>query len=242
MSAGILVVDRRSGSTMAAHNEHGGYRSASLVKLSIALDYLESRPRSDISAEDRMLLDSMLRSSDDAAASELWVRGDQQEIILRVARRLGLADTQPPDAPGMWGYTATSAADIARTYRYILGDIPGTDRPEFRELVLRALRNWTRRASDGSDQSFGIPRAMSVPRAVKQGWSGFDGRMPTERPTTGELDLTRHAMHTSGTVGYDDERIIVVLTLHPANTSWETCADRVTEVTRALDRVTSSRG
>lgn len=249
MSAGFVVVDRRRAITAAACNEHRLYRSASLVKLWIALDYLESRgPQAGIPAEDRSLLESMLRSSDDDAASALWVRGDQQEIIRRAAQRLGLADTHPPEVPGIWGYTATSAADVARTYRYILDEA----RPEFREFLLRALRAWTRYGFDGSDQSFGVPRAASVPGAVKQGWSGFDdGPLdaqadPADRrahnpdPLLAELDLARRAMHTSGTVGRDDERIIVVLTLHPVRTSWVTCARRVTKVTRALDRATAN--
>jgi hypothetical protein len=249
MSAGFVVVDRRSGSITAARNERGRYRAASLVKLWIALDYLECRgPETDIPAEDRALLESMLRSSDDDAASALWVRGDQQEIIRRTAQRLGLADTHPPETPGMWGYTATTAADVARTYRYMLDTV----HPKLREFLLQALRNWTGRASDGFDQSFGIPRAASVPGAIKQGWSGFadppsrpvgtqadaaDRGAHNTGPIADQLDLTRRAMHTSGTVDRDDERIIVVLTLHSVRTSWDTCAQRVTRVTRMLDRL-----
>jgi hypothetical protein len=156
-------------------------------------------------------------------------------------QRLGLADTHPPQAPGIWGYTATSAADVAQTYGYILD----RTHPRFREFLLRALRNWTRYGCDGFDQSFGIPRATSVTGVIKQGWSGFDGgpidaqAHPADQcsQNTG-LDLTRRAMHTSGTVGRDDDRIIVVLTLHSARTSWHTCAQRVTTVTRVLDRAT----
>ncbi|MEU6264286.1 hypothetical protein [Saccharopolyspora shandongensis] len=63
---------------------------------------------------------------------------------------------------------------------------------------------------------------------------------PGEGPTTraaDDIDLKRPAMHTTGTVG-DDEKIIVLLTLEPEKTPWETAAKRTTAITKMLDRVT----
>jgi hypothetical protein len=259
METSFLLIDRKTGVPTVSADEHQRYRSASLVKLFIALDYLESRgPEVDIPDEDRALLVPMLRSSDDGAASALWVRGEEQEIVRRMIGRIGLNDTAPPEDANMWGYTAISAADIARTYQYILD---GTH-PRFRDFLLDHLRRWTKCGSDGFDQSFGVPSGMSEPGAVKQGWSGFETGAPRrvrwsasrERPPSTRtlvpgkevrcaptLDLTRRAMHTSGTAGANDEKIIVVLTLEPEDMSWEECASRITGVTRALDQAADDR-
>ena len=80
MTASYLVVDQETGKAFGA-DEHKQYRSASLVKLFIALDYLESHgPDYEIPADDLALLEPMLRSSNDDAASTLWVRDGWEEI------------------------------------------------------------------------------------------------------------------------------------------------------------------
>src|SRR3954469_24339279 len=81
MTASYLVVDQKTGETFGA-DEHKQYRSASLVKLFIALDYLESHgPDYETPADARALLEPMLRSSNDDAASTLWVRDGWEEIV-----------------------------------------------------------------------------------------------------------------------------------------------------------------
>ncbi|MER6989607.1 hypothetical protein ABT337_23300 [Saccharopolyspora hirsuta] len=269
VTTGYVVVDADSGETKAKDNEHHKFRSASLVKLLIAIDYLEKLDGAEIPAEDRALLEPMLRSSNDDAASVFWVRGGQQEIIERMVSKIGLTDTAPPPAeqPGVWGYTAVSAADVAKVYQYILDEAA----PEVREFMLTNLHAHTKCAGDGFDQSFGIPSAVDEPGAVKQGWSGFgegpepgeecedssnpaltasvlaspevqEARRiaPAEAPGTraaGDIDLKRRAMHTSGTVG-DDDKIIVLLTLQPEDTSWEQASKTTTTLTKLLDRTT----
>jgi hypothetical protein len=66
-TAGYLVYDRSTRRIVAQSSARTRFRSASLVKLLIALDYLQGR--TSVSAADRALLTSMLRSSDDDAAS-----------------------------------------------------------------------------------------------------------------------------------------------------------------------------
>ncbi|MER5394436.1 hypothetical protein [Saccharopolyspora sp. NPDC002686] len=100
VTTGYVVVDAETGETQAEQNEHYQFRSASLVKLLIAIDYLENLDGAEIPAEDRALLEPMLRSSNDDAASALWVRGGQLEIIDRTVKKIGLTDTTPPDQPG----------------------------------------------------------------------------------------------------------------------------------------------
>jgi hypothetical protein len=259
-SVSFVVVDRETGKVWAEHDAHAQYRSASLVKLLIALDYFESRgPDIEVPPDDRALLESMLRSSDDEAASELWARDGWDTIVERMADRLDLTDTEPPADRRVWGYTATTAADVARIYEYLLEQAD----PSVSEFIIGNLRKTTRCAVDGRDQYFGIPTAVDEPWAVKQGWSGYGEVMPDEEchqrigrakvPAAPEeipairdvairaqadrgpdIDLTRRAMHTSGTIGADHNTIMVLLSLHPEGTPYQDCAQQVTAIARAL--------
>jgi len=259
MTASYLVVDQETGKTFGA-DEHKQYRSASLVKLFIALDYLESHgPDYEIPADDLALLEPMLRSSNDDAASTLWVRDGWEEIVKRMVTTIGLTDTAPPAERGKWGYTAISAADIAKTYQYIQHEANA----KYRDFIMGNLAQSTKCGSDGFDQSFGIPSAVPGAKAVKQGWSGYGAapapgeecsetdanvlrvlNSPEVRAATAvassgdgtvsaqDIDLTSRAMHTSGTVGADSDKIVVVLTLEPTTLSWQDSASRITELTR----------
>jgi hypothetical protein len=244
-----MVVDRRTGKATAQYHVHRRFRSASVVKILIALDYLRSRPSgSAVPKGDLALLQPMLRSSDDAAASALWKRGGQGQIIRRMVREIGLTDTAPPPAgrPGFWGYTAISAADIVKVYRYLLQRAD----PKIRTFILGHLRQATQCASDGFDQYFGIPRAVPRPWAVKQGWSGY-GSVPankcvkvrtaslTQAPATHAdpgVNLIRPVLHTTGLVGKDDRLIMVVLTLQPPGASWRNSVTRLTTLARDVYR------
>jgi hypothetical protein len=208
----------------------------------------------------------MLRSSDDEAASELWARDGWETIVTRMADRLGLTDTEPPADRRVWGYTATSALDVARIYGYLLNEAD----PAVSEFIIGNLRRATACAADGYDQYFGIPSAVDEPWAVKQGWSGYDevvpgkecrehldgdktgrGKAPAEPeeipairdPATRaqvdrgpHIDLTRRALHTSGTIGAGHGMIMVLLSLHPPGGTYQGCAQQVTAITRALYR------
>ncbi|TDC68272.1 hypothetical protein E1200_12270 [Actinomadura sp. GC306] len=206
------------------------------MKILIALDHLRERK---VSAADRALMARMLRSSDDGAATALWRRGGQKAILERMVPRAGLRETAPPpaDKPGFWGYTALSARDVVQTYRYLLEKAPEAHR----EFVLGHLRKATRCGTDGFDQSFGIPRAVQRPWAVKQGWSGFGdapagpcrGAQPAAwRP---DLGIGRPVLHTTGLVG--EQKIVVVLTLQPAGSSFAKAAAGITALTGQLARV-----
>lgn len=240
--AGYMVFDRAAGKVTVRRDAHQTVRSASVVKILIALDYLESRR--EVPAGDLALLRGMLRSSDDRAATVLWTRGGRRAVVARMVKRLRLVDTAPPpaDRPGYWGYTAISAHDVVKVYRYLLERA----RPEVRDVVLGELRKATRCGTDGFDQYFGIPRAVRRPWAVKQGWSGF-GTVPAEpcgqaganglryRPAAApDLGLGRPVLHTTGTVGEDDRHIVVVLTLHPAGSSFRAASGRLTALTRQV--------
>ncbi|MEV4461612.1 hypothetical protein, partial [Microbispora sp. NPDC049633] len=243
VTAGYAVVDVTTGKTVVQRQQHHRFRSASVVKILIATDYLE-RHKGAVPARDKALLTPMLRGSDDDAATALWRRGGQGEIVRRMARRIGLTETTPPPAakPGFWGYTAISAADIALVYRYLLRRAE----PRVRDFVLGNLRDASKCASDGFDQYFGIPRAVPRPWAIKQGWSGYGAAPPVKciRATVAShrigavtmggnpVDFGRPVLHTTGVIG--DRLIMVVLTMQPSGASFTKSAERVTKLARDL--------
>ncbi|MFC4895241.1 hypothetical protein ACFQVD_12850 [Streptosporangium amethystogenes subsp. fukuiense] len=194
VTAGYVVFDRQSAKVTEYRNAHRRFRSASVVKILIAIDRLESR--SGVSKEDLALLKVMLRVSDDDAATSFWSRGGQGRIIQRMARKLQLTDTTPPpaDKPGFWGYTSLSAMDVVKTYRYLLDRAD----PKVSGLILGHLRRAGQCGSDGFDQYFGIPRGVRGPWAVKQGWSGYGSTPPVRcRPATSPAARTASAAFTS---------------------------------------------
>ncbi|MFI0914532.1 hypothetical protein [Streptomyces abikoensis] len=253
VSAGIAVFDRQTGTFTERLNARARFRSASVVKLLIALDYLWDRgPSYPIPDADRALLDVMLRSSDDGAAGTFWDRDGGGAIVERMVARLKLADTAPPpaDRPGYWGYTALSAEDTVRIYRYLLDEAPAP----VRDYVMGNLRASTRCGTDGYDQSFGIAAVFDRPWAVKQGWSGFDSngcatgpaatrppapaRTPAQTPAPAPadgVDLRRPALHTTGTVGAADRTIVAVFTLHAEGTPYGKAYSDLGAVVRQLN-------
>jgi hypothetical protein len=174
ITAGYVVFDRQTGKITSNRYAHRKFRSASVVKILIAIDYLEAHK--SVSKGDLALLKAMLRVSDDNAATSFWNRGGRGKIIERTARKLQLTDTAPPPAgwPGYWGYTSISALDITKTYRYLLDRAD----PRVSGLILGHLREAEQCGADGFDQFFGIPRGVRGPWAVKQGWSGYGSTPP----------------------------------------------------------------
>ncbi|TXS26383.1 hypothetical protein EAO70_03065 [Streptomyces sp. adm13(2018)] len=251
VTAGVAVFDRQTGTFTEQLAPAATFRSASVVKLLIALDFLWNRSPDTLPAADRTRLDAMLRSSQDAAASHYWSAYGGSAIVGRMVTRLGLTDTAPPPAgyEGYWGYTAMSARDTVKTYRYILESAPAP----VRSFVMDRLRQSTRCASDSFDQHFGIAGAFDRPWAVKQGWSGryaqgncgpagaaaargTDVPGPASPATGGaSVDLSRPALHTTGTVGAGDRSIVAVLTLHPDGTSYGKAYTDLGRLTRSLN-------
>jgi hypothetical protein len=138
---------------------------------------------------------------------------------------------------------------VVRVYRYLLD--PAHRR--YGDFILAHLRRAAQCAADGFDQYFGIPRAVPRPWAIKQGWSGYGSRPPEPcvrthandyhpaASTTGPgVDLNRPVLHTTGTVGAGDRRILVVLSLQPPGASWRTSAVRLTAFTKAVYRAVTA--
>ncbi|MFE7900917.1 hypothetical protein ACFU3E_26110 [Streptomyces sp. NPDC057424] len=252
VTAGVAVFDRRAGAFTEQVNESAQFRSASVVKLLLTLDFLWDRgPDYTVPPADRARLEAMLRGSDDDAANHYWSTYGGSAIINRMTARpsLGLRDTAPPPAEyaGFWGYTALSARDTVAIYRYILEKAPAP----VRDFIMDNLRRSTRCSStDGFDQHFGIAGSFERPWAVKQGWAGKYGKgtcgsaaapsgtraeSAAPAPRAADVDLTSPALHTTGTVGADDRTIVAVLTLHPVGTSYGTAYTDIGRLTRSLN-------
>ncbi|WP_328995906.1 hypothetical protein OG394_14715 [Kribbella sp. NBC_01245] len=235
VTAGVAVFDRRTGTFTERLNPDLQFRSASVVKLLIVLDYLWNRaPAYDIPVADRARLDVMLQSSDDSAASYYWDTLGGGDIIDRMVPRLGLTHTARPPAshPGFWGYVAITPADTVRIYRYLLDRAPAP----VRQYVMGNLYQATRCGTDGFDQYFGIASVFDLAYSVKQGWSGFQNSGGCAIPgKAAGVDLVQEALHTTGTVGTDDRSIIAVYTLHPDGTPYGKAYTDLTRLTRGLN-------
>nr|WP_229913938.1 hypothetical protein [Streptomyces capitiformicae] len=246
VTAGVAVFDRQTGTFTEQLNASTQFRSASIVKLLMALDYFRNRgPDYIVPAADRAWLEPMLRSSDDDAANYYWANHGYSSIVTRMDGDLGLSDTEPPADPNFWGYTAISARDTVTIYRYILEKAPAP----VRNFIMDNLRQSTRCASDKFDQHFGIAGAFNRPWAVKQGWSGDSYPEGTCGPTSAvsartaagagsaaaDVNLTRPALHSTGTVGAGDRSIVAVYTLHPVGTSYGKAFTDIGRLTRSLN-------
>lgn len=210
-TVGALVIDRATGTELLAINPDRQFRSASLVKLLIAIDVLAG-PASQ-TWRDRT--EVMLRLSDDDIASALWSVGEGPAIVKRTSKLIGLTGIAPPPVPGQWGDVLLTPRDVGQIYQYVMTELPEADRA----LIVDALTRAPRRASDGFDQYFGIPDGLAGPWAIKQGWSN---------------SATDIVLHTSGLVGADWRFVVVVLTEHPRSVNWRVAARSVTAGAKAL--------
>lgn len=169
----IAYLDRATG-TYVDNGNHAQFATASIVKLFIADDLLfgmGDNPTAGLGAVNLDELHTMLRSSDDAAADTLWWENGNSDIVARVAVRYGLEATTPPDDAAEWWYTRTTTGDLVKYYDRLLSGIGGLS-PEATALIVDDLTQFTPTGTDGYDQTFGIPDALTDEpfRAVKQGW------------------------------------------------------------------------
>jgi hypothetical protein len=204
---GVVVRDLQTGKDLVLRNQDQVFDSASVVKVLIALDSLANRrdPAETVVA--------MLANSDDGEATRMWDEGGGPLIVTTWARRLGLANTSPPEDPVEWGDTRTTASDLALVYRYLLHDADGP-------VVLEGLDGMTDFGLDGFDQRFGIPAAAGGRHwEVKQGWACCHGH---------------RTLHSTGLVGPDNRYVVVVLTGQPVETPVPAATARVTDIVTAL--------
>jgi hypothetical protein len=201
----------------AAGNEAADlpFPAASMVKLFIAEDILHGARtgRLTLADDDPVLLQEMIRRSDDPAASTLWVRYGGGEMVADVAARYGLTGTAPPAVPGQWGETTTTARDLA----HFLSLLPSVAHPADAAALLGWMGAATPEAADGFDQQFGLFGTAPPMTAVKQGWMCC-------------VDGNRH-MHSVGVMG---GRVVVLLSEVPSWVSYEDAGAALTAAAAAV--------
>lgn len=207
---GAVVYDRATGTSPIEYNAGRAFRSASLVKLLIAIDVLAH----GADAADRQRIARMLTVSDDALASAFWVRQGGPALVTRTSAALGLAGVRPPEVASQWGEVVVTPRDLVTIYRHVLA-LPPADR----SLLIGALGRAPRQAADGFDQYFGIPDGLRAAWAVKQGWGSNQRTM---------------VLHSTGLVGPGLRYVVVLLTEHPLGAGWARGAKSVTAAAGAL--------
>ncbi|MFC0430450.1 serine hydrolase [Kutzneria buriramensis] len=205
----LLVFDRVAGQVVASHEPTIHYPAESVVKLFIAITALEA------GGDEESVVD-MLAHSDDEIANKLWTTYGETAIVTGIAAKAGMVNTTPPNDPGRWGDTQTTAEDLVALYRYILDTVP----EHVRSVILRALSGASQTAADGLDQYFGIPDAATGwPWAVKQGWA---------------CCKPNRVLHTTGLLGKNYRYIVVALSSHDDSTTWEQVIGELTEAVRSV--------
>jgi hypothetical protein len=139
------------------------YVSASLVKAMLLVAYLDHLAGEGrrLTASDRVLLDPMIRVSDNIAASAVYSRAGGNPALHGLARRAGMRSF---DIFGHWETAQLTAADQARFFARLQRLTPRGYWPYANQL-LSSVVSW---------QSWGIPQA-SRPRwraLFKGGWRG----------------------------------------------------------------------
>ncbi|MDG4821629.1 hypothetical protein O7635_07150 [Asanoa sp. WMMD1127] len=159
--------DTRTGEIFGPADRTGLSTTASLIKAWIGADFLRRAAQRGQapSDEDMEQLDSMIRDSDNEAASALHDANGGEESIRRLIATCGLREARLADDGG-WSRTLLSPADITRLGACIAdGRAAGPTWTDFLLDELRAVR-------DSGD--FGIRQAFPEDQrhaiAVKNGW------------------------------------------------------------------------
>jgi hypothetical protein len=191
------------------------FPTASMVKLFVAEDILHRvrTGQASLGPNDLRLLENMIRRSDDAAASTLWVRFGAGRMVTDVATRYGLAGTAPPVVPGEWGEATTTARDLAR----FLVLLPTVAHPEDAATLMSWMSAATPQAADGFDQRFGLFGTAPALTPVKQGWMCCVGG-------------NRH-LHSVGVVG---TRVVVFLSEVPRRVGYDAARAALTAAAAAV--------
>jgi len=218
---GLAVLDRH----LNAYLDNGlgaqtPIGSASVIKVVIAeeLLYRAWLGQVQLGPSEYTRLESMLISSDDAAASSLYSQFGGVSLIDAAIIRHELTQSVPPVDPRYWGNTKISAHDVVEFYDGVLdGSLP----PASRDYLFGLLRRIAPIASDGFGQVFGLAaQDPAWAAAVKQGWMCC-------------LDGVR-AVHSSAVLGRDARYIVVLLSQYSPSLPWEYGLATTTDLARIV--------
>ncbi|MET7422426.1 hypothetical protein [Dactylosporangium sp. NPDC005555] len=202
------VLDRRTGAMAGSGNASTTQRTASMIKAWLAADYLRRTPSP--SSSNLRQLTSMIRNSDNTAASYFWGLNGRSASITRLVQMCGLTDSK---AYIDWASTMVSARDAAR-----MGACIGDGRaagPKWTDWVLNEMRNVA------GSQEFGVvpalPAEEKAATAVKNGWIAR---------SDGKWHVNCMAIGTDWVLG--------VLTVYPTSKGMDYGAEICASVTRQL--------
>lgn len=217
----LAVIDRQTGTYLDnGAGAHIAMGSASVIKVVMAEELLYQRSQGDIElgSSELALMETMLKDSNDGAASRLYSQFGGVSLIMAALSRHQLTESGPPADPQYWGNTMVTAHDVAAFYNNLLaGSIP----PEDRDHLIGLLGQMAPVAADGFGQLFGVAGVDPRPQAaVKQGWMCC-------------LDDVRN-VHSTAVLGQDDRYILVILTQYSPLQSWEYGQGTATEVARLI--------
>jgi hypothetical protein len=165
---GTIAFDVRTAGASYGWHERRTFPSASVLKAMLLVAYLNehavrNRP---LSSRERALLAPMIRRSDNAAASRIFVQVGSARLR-RLARRAGMRRFAP--AAPIWGDSRIDAADQARFFFRIDGLVPARHRRYAMYLLAHVV----------ASQRWGIGEV--VPRGwriyFKGGWGSGTGRV-----------------------------------------------------------------
>jgi hypothetical protein len=160
------LLDQRTNKITGSTNMSATNRTASMIKAWIAADYLRRSAENGVTPSDSRLAEvsTMIRDSDNAAATDLYSVVGKQASTRRLISMCGLTDSKV--GPNSWSDTRVSARDTTRMADCIQdGRAAG---PQWTSWLLKEMR-LVRGAGD-----FGIRKAfpadVSKTIAIKNGW------------------------------------------------------------------------
>jgi beta-lactamase class A len=164
----VAVVDTLTGEFYANELARYPIRAASIIKVAILLAFLDRAKSGDpgaLTPAERADAEAMIRRSDNAATTRFWKRLGGETVIEFIGRSAGTRDTVlSPENRDWWGYTRTTAADMARLLAKVAGHAVVS--PSACDYVMAEMRQVA------PAQRWGIPEGAPVPAlvAVKNGW------------------------------------------------------------------------
>jgi|GEM_PF-5318995 len=163
VDTGVAAYDTQNGILYTAGQSDSYFGSASVMKLFVATNLLV---RGQMSGATATTAYKMITQSDDAALEQLLPLVGGTSVVTWEAQHYNIPNLGvPPLAshPSCWGNTRITASGLAQFLDKVKQD--NTVAP----WLLDAMRHYTPIASDGTNQTFGIP-SQAPDAAVKQGW------------------------------------------------------------------------
>jgi hypothetical protein len=160
------LLDQRTNEITGSKNMSGTNRTASMIKAWIAADYLRrSAERGATPSKSRLAqVSTMIRDSDNEAASSLYALIGKQASTKRLISICGLTDSKP--GPTSWSDTRLSARDTARMAACIAdGRAAG---PKWTSWLLKEMRLVRGVGDFGIRKAFPAKVAKTI--AIKNGW------------------------------------------------------------------------